>query len=389
MIKKKYLWLTILFLYSAVPFLNATTNHGGRGLIYTNSARVIPQGYLQFYMGTRFFGKVASFGADKNAYTLWTVKGLSSFNYGINSHLELAVSPVFYLDTNRGGSGLTKESVNFPDDLFISLKLASFNRLESPYFFGVLLHSRIPIADKHNIIYEPYSAGTLEAGVTGLFSYYSNITFPDEGWSFHGNLGYLNHNDAGEEISEVPDAPTPESMSSEVVINLGALFPAGNFDFSTELSFRSFLSKPSISAYSMESVSYFTMGIYYKPYQWITVEMGIDLRLFSGEDESDYSLTPADKPNLDFPNYPGWRGLLGVKLALLPGSLYAKTDKAVLQDKITDRQEILERMMRGQENTDNAEEEIARIRAEREKVEAELRRLRQLLEGEKKDNQDD
>jgi len=386
MSQKRNLFLICFFILTIISYSHATTQNGGRGLIYTHSARVIPKGYLQFYSGTRFFGKVASFGGEQDAFTLWTVKGYTSFNYGINSHLELAFSPVFYLDTNRGGGGFNKESVNFPDDFFISFKLASFHQLESPFFFGGMVYTRIPIADKHNIIYEPYSAGTLEIGVSGLFSYYSNVTFPDESWSFHANIGYLNHNDAGEEISKIQDAPTPESMTSELLLNLGALFPAGNFDFSTELSFRNFLTKPSVSAYSMESVSYLTAGIYYKPYKWITVEMGVDLRLFSGEDESDYSVTPTPKPNLDFPNYPGWRGILGVKLALLPGSLYAKTDKAELQEKITDRQEILERMMRGQESTDNAEEEIARIRAEREQVEAELKRLRQLLEGEKKDD---
>ena len=48
------------------------------------------------------------------------------------------------------------------------------------------------------------------------------------------------------------------------------------------------------------------------------------------------------------------------------------------------RKDVLERMMEGQKQTEDAESELARIRAERKKVEDELRRLRKLLEEEKK-----
>ena len=353
--------------------------------MYVQSARVINKGYLEFYGGTRFFGKVASFGTANRAYTLWNVQGFSSFNYGVSRHLEFAVSPIFYQDTNRG-SGFSKEAVNFPDDLFLSIKLGSFGALESPFLFGGILYTRIPTARQHNIIYEPYSAGSVEAGVTGLASYFHNPIFPDAGWSIHANIGYLNHNDVGKNIAgdSLNLAPTPTSMSSELLFGLGLRYPAETFDFSVEINARYFLTQPPVSAYSREYVSYLTTGIYYKPYPWVTFEMGIDLRFISQEDLTDYTVTPRPKPQESFPNYPGWRGILGIKLAILPTSLYASPEEKLLKKKATDRRTILERMMREQTTTKNAESELARIRAERKKAEEELQRLRKLLEAEKK-----
>ena len=374
----------VIFTILVTAHLQGTTGLGGRGLIYVHSAKVIPQGYLEFYSGTRFFGKIANFGADKKAYTLWNVQGFMSFNYGISSHLEIAVSPILYQDTNSNRGNILDGQANFPDDLFLGLKIGSFGALESPFLFGGMVHTRIPTARQHNIVYEPYSAGSVEIGVTGLVSYFHNPTFPEEGWSLHGNLGYLNHNDVGKELTDNPDDPTPQSMSSEVLFGLGLLYPAGTFDFSAEINARYFLVDPPETAYSREYVSYLTAGVYYKPYRWVTFEMGVDLRLTSDEDLSDYQNTQLSQPPEDFPNYPTWRGILGVKLVILPTGLYSSPEKILLEKRAADRREILERMMKGQKDTEDAESELSRIRAERRRVEEELKRLRKLLEEEKK-----
>jgi hypothetical protein len=112
--------------------------------------------------------------------------------------------------------------------------------------------------------------------------------------------------------------------------------------------------------------------------------MGIDFRLSSDEDLTEYDTTPAGKPAADFPNYPSWRSVLGVKLAILPMDLYSSSDEEFLRQRADDRKEVLERMMQGEQKTENAEDELTRIRAERERIEEELKRLRKLLEAEKK-----
>jgi hypothetical protein len=385
-------YMMVCFLFAAANIWG-TTKQGGRGLFYLDAARTLPKGYLEFYTGIRYFGKIASFGANEGAYTLWNVQGFAALNYGISPHVELTLSPILYQDTNGKGGNILRGSANFPDDLFISLKIGSFGALESPFLFGGHLYTRIPTGRRHNIIYEPYSAGTIEVGVNGLVSYYSNIVFPDEGWSVHGNIGYLNHNDVGENLTANMgmdtldiDNPVPQTMSSEMLIGLGFYYPAGGFDFSVELNSRFFLARPPETAYSREFVSYLTGGVYYKPYRWLTIEMGFDVRLFSGENLTEYF--PATKlpspPNAAFPNYPSWRGILGLKFAILPTSVFSSPEENMLKQKDVDRQEILDRIMKGQKDTKGAEDELTRIRSEREKLEAEMKRLRQLLEEESK-----
>ncbi|MFH1942062.1 MAG: hypothetical protein ABIL68_08135, partial [bacterium] len=312
------------------------------------------------------------------------VQGFSSFNYGMSNHLELGFSPIFYQDTNSDGGNVMDGQANFPDDILMSIKIASFGGLENPFLFGGMLHTRIPTAEQHNIIYEPYSAGTLEVGLTGMVSYFSNQIFPEEGWSIHGNLGYLNHNDVGKALTDDPGDPSPQSMSSEILFGVGLRYPAGTFDFSGELNIRYFLTDPPVTAYSREYCSYLTAGVYYKPYPWVTFEMGVDFLLVSEEDISDYQNTHLNPPLEDFPNYPTWRGVLGVKLAILPTSLYVSSERAVLEKRATDRREILEKMLREQKDTESAESELARIRAARQKLEEDLQRIKRLLEEEKK-----
>jgi hypothetical protein len=360
--------------------VSSTTNLGGVGLIYVHSATTLPKGYLEFYTGTRYFGKIASFRRENSAYTLWDVQSFFSLNYGAGKHVEVALSPILYQDINGSGGNFWKGSANFPDDIFVSIKAGSFTGLESPFTFGGLLNLRLPVAKKHNIIYEPYSAGTVEFGITALASYYRNITFPETGWSIHANLGYLNHNDVGKNLSDVKGSPTPQSMSSEVLAGCGLLYPAGTFDFSVEITARDFHVPPPVSAYSMEYVSYLTFGIYYKPYRWLSFEMALDKSLLVGEDLTDYRYLTSKIP--DFPNYPGWRGVLGVKVVILPASLRT-TDTSDLKQKTKDRQVILEKMIDNQTDMESAERELTRIQSERKKVEEELERLRKMLEEEK------
>lgn len=385
---QKYPGIILLITILVIP-LYADNIHGGYGLFYTHSARTLHQGDFDISLHTRYFGKVASFGSKQKAYTLWNVQQIVAFNFGVWENVEVALIPILYQDTNKGGKGFSKQSINVPDDFFLNIKAGSFRGEESPWFFGGLFSMRIPIADQHNIIYEPYSAGKVEIGITGLLSYYSNISFPDESWSAHCNLGYLNHNDVGEELTSDPQDPTAESMSSELIARAGILYPTGGFDFSGEIEARYFMARPPETAYSREYMSYLTVGVYYKPYKYLTFQTGLDLRLISGEDLTVYSTSGQTSllppPTSSFPNYPAWRGHMGMKIAILPKSLYQSEDD-LLRKQARDRQNLLKKMIEEQKDTEDAEAELSRIRAERKKVEEELERLRKMLEDEKKNN---
>jgi hypothetical protein len=372
-------WIIVFSLASALQ-LPATPSRGGRGLIYLHSASVLPKGYLEFHSGIRYFGKIADMGSSNRAYTLWDVQNDFSLTYGASRHVELAITPILYQDINRTGGNVMKGAANMPDDLFLSAKIGSYSSLESPFVFGGLVSLRLPTAPVHNVIYEPYSAGRVEVGISALAGYFRNQAFPEMGWSAFANLGYLNHNDVGKSLSRNKSAPAPKHMSSEILAGWGFLYPAGLFDFSAEITARHFLVKPPETAYSREYMSYLTLGVYYKLYRWCTIEMAFDKSLFSGRDETVYADIPDGGPG--FPNYPSWRGVLGVKLAVLPLSLYT-SEQSDLKQKAKDRQAILEKMIEDQTDMQSAEQELTRIQAERRKVEEELERLRKLLESEK------
>jgi hypothetical protein len=372
-------WIFRFLLAAALPVL-ATPSRGGKGLIYLHSAAVLPKGYLEFHSGIRYFGKIADMGSSDRAYTLWDVQNDFSFTYGASRHVELAINPILYQDINRSGGNVMKDQANMPDDLFLSAKIGSYSSLESPFVYGGLISLRLPTAPAHNVIYEPYSAGRVEVGLSALVSYFRNQAFPEMGWSASANIGYLNHNDVGKSLSPNRSAPSPKHMSSEILAGWGFLYPAGSFDFSAEITARHFLVRPPETAYSREYMSYLTLGVYYKLYRWCTLEMAFDKSLFTGRDETVYRDIPPGGPG--FPNYPSWRGVLGVKLAVLPLSLYA-SEQSDLKQKAKDRQAILEKMIEDQTDMQSAEQELTRIQAERRKVEEELERLRKLLESEK------
>jgi hypothetical protein len=173
-------------------------------------------------------------------------------------------------------------------------------------------------------------------------------------------------------------------MSDEILFGLGYRYPAGTFAFSAEINARAFLTQPPITAYSREYQSYLTAGVHYIPYPWLTLKMGLDINLISGADQTVYSTTSLSPPPADFPNYPSWRMVLGAKIGILPASLYASDEKTLLKKKSLEREALMNQMLQEQKDTENAEGELSRIRSERAKLEAELERLRKLLESEKK-----
>lgn len=384
---KLSLLIIYIMIFAAYP-LQANGLNGSRGLMHVTSAWSLKPGYLTMYNHTRFFGKVGVTEtlAARTATTYWDVQGSISFNYGINDHLELALSPVMYQDNHKSGKGY-----NFPDDLFMRLKMGSYGAQGSSISYGAMLNFRFPTADKHNLFFEPYSAGTFEWGLTGLFTYSRDPLYPEDALNVHLNLGYLNHNDVGQKFTSNPnDTLEVLSMSQQLLYGVGMNFPSSQFDFSLEMYGNVFLQKPPKTAFSIENYVFLTPGITYKAYRWLAIEVASDILLTSSDnDETDYTLAKSKPP--DMPNYPTWRVNLGLRLTLLPTTAYKVSEKDILMRKAQNRRELFEQIIKEQRETESAEEELERIKNERRKAERELERLRRILEGEaqKKKKQSD
>lgn len=371
--------MLFILLFGFVPFLYGTGLNGGNGLTYLKSAWNLKPGYLTLYGRTRFFGKVASLAEQASAVTYWDVQGAFSINYGISDHIELSISPVMYQDTHKGTSGY-----NFPDDLFLGLKLGSYNLKETSLTWGVSLDTRFPTAKYHNIPFEPYSAGAIEWGFTGMLTYSRDPLYPEDNLNVHANFSYINHNDVGQKLNAQSNVSVT-NMSQQLLYGIGMRIPRSEFDFSIELYGNQFLQQPPGDAYSLEHYIYLTPGISYRAYRWLTLNFATDLRLSPDKDET---LAFVKGIPSDMPNYPGWRINLGVNITLLPSSVYKLSDKDILMRKAESRRELFEQIIKEQRETESAEEELERIKEERRKAERELERLRRILEGDTKKKKD-
>ena len=375
----------IIFIFLIVT--NAVSKiNGGYGLNHVRSAWSLKPGYLTLTTKTHFFGKVSS-ELQKSAVTYWVVQGAFSLNYGVNDHLELALTPIVYQDNHKGQKGY-----NLPDDLYLSVKLGSYDISGSSIKYGLMMQTRFPTAEHHNVLFEPYSANSISWGFEGMATYSKDPLYPEDNMNIHFNLGYTNFNDVGEKLSsnDQVDTVSVRAMSQELRFGLGIEIPTSEFDFSVELFGNTFLQKPpKETAFSRENYLYLTPGIKFRAYRWLSLNFSTDLRLSSNNDETEYVF---DTKIAGMPNYPSWRVNLGASMVLLPTKVYQSNEKDILIKKAESRRELFEQIIREQRETESAEQELERIKTERRKAERELERLRRILEGGSrptKDNNDD
>lgn len=369
----------IVFFFILILFSLGYGNglNGGRGLTYVKSAWNLKPGYLTLYGRSQVFGKVSK--RTNSSIAVWDIQGALSLNYGVSDHIELALSPIMYQDTQTG-----EKKYMIPGDLMLGLKFGSYNLRGSSITWGVSLDTRFPTGKEHNIMFEPYSAGTVSWGFTGMLSYSKDPLYPDEDLNVDFNLGYVNHNDVGEKLSGRADDPfSVNSMTQQLLYGMGIKIPTPSFDFTVEMYGNSFIQKPpNETAYSVENYLYFTPGISYRAYRWLTLKVGADLRLSSNADETTYEYI--GKYSDELPNYPSWRINVGFNVLLLPTSVFKVSDKDILIRKAENRRELFEQIINEQRETESAEEELQRIKTERRKAERELERLRRILEGDQK-----
>lgn len=364
--------------------------NGGRGPVIVRSAWNLEPGYLTLYGQMRMYGKVVQVpraGIGTTGATLWDVQGAASLNLGISRHFEASIAPVVYQDTHKGAGA---DEFNLPDNMLLRLKIANFGQRGGSMKYGVELGSRIPLGKAHNIPFEQYSVKRVGFGFTLLASYARDPLYPEDGISVHFNAGYWNHNDVGIQLLE--HDPTNElglvtQMTQEFSYGAAVVFPSDRFDFRFELFGTSFLKTPPPAAYSQEPVSYFSPGVTYKAYRWLNLNFSGDLRVSGNVDNTTYGKLPIFPSNV--PNYPSWRVNVGAKLTLLPTSLYSVSERDLLMQKAESRRELFEQIIKEQRETESAEAELERIKEERRKAERELERLRQILEGEARRQQQD
>ncbi len=372
-----------IFLHLIVYSINiglaiAGSEQGNRGPLNLTSAWNLAKGDLTFQGNTRFYFNNQTFSTGNNsidAATFWDRQGGLNINYGLGKHYQIGLSQILYQDNQKGGSGH-----NFPDDLFLKVKAGSFPAQAGPINFGGAFTVRFPVARHHNILLEPYSAGSVEFGVMGLLSYSKNQVHPEEAFNAHLNLGIIDHNDKGKYFAETDISYVAQRNSLELYGGMAVIYPTTKIDYSVELYGNYNITKPPPAAYSRHSYLYITPGINYNAFYWLSVACGFDIRL-SKHQSSKSNLLPEFSTSL-LPTYPTWRVNLSLRINLVSKfkGRFDQKEKLELTAQDKKNKEIFHKITEERKQIENAEEELQKIRDERKKMDEILNRLRRALE---------
>lgn len=381
---KGFALLFMLVLLTGIALGEGIGSNGSKGLLHVQSASTLNARRLDFRSNMNFFTKVGDFlGQTKPAnftvVNFWAVQGNALLTYGIADHLDATLTTRVYQDVHK-----TNE-FNTPGDLFLDIKAGSFNVLNNRINLGAQTSFRFPTGEDVNYPFENYTAGALEFGIKGLFSYYADPFLNHRDISFHANVGWYNYNDAGKTIFSVTalDSTVTEftagNNATSLQYGLGFIYPTELFDLNLELWGNTFLNQPDSLALSREDFLYITPSVRFKPKWWFNLDLGLDVRVSTDKDETSTQITFLDQ--LELPNYSSWRLHFGLNFVLNAGDDRIRggiSENADIRDKV----DFYERLLQEREKTRSIEEELRRLKQERERAERELEELRQLLEEE-------
>lgn len=370
--------LIVVVFFTNIFHVYAGSEQGNRGPLYLSTAWNLVKGDLTFQGNSRFYFNSKTFtytNTPSTAVTFWDVQGGLNLNYGLGKHYQLGISQILYQDNHKSGRGY-----NFPDDLFLKLKVGSFPGKPGPIKFGAALTTRLPLASYHNVQLEPYSAGSVEFGILGLLSYTTDQISPDDGINAHLNLGIIDHNDNGKKFTESNITYVNQGSSRELYGGLAVIYPMTKFDFSVEMYGNYNITKPPPAAFSRHNYLYITPGITYNAVYWLSVACGFDFRLTKNQ-SSKSNLIPLATADV-LPTYPTWRVNLSVRINLASKFKGRLDQKENLQSNDQDKKkkDVYEEITEERKQIENAEEELKKIRDERKKMDEILNRLRKALE---------
>lgn len=361
--------LSAVLLFMVLPLVvSASSINGGRGLPHTKAAYTTRVNHLWAKAQTRFWGKKAEFTNEalgvQSGSTIWVVQGLTSLSYGLSKNAAVSLTPILYQDTHQ-------ESGNdIFWDTFLDLRFGGYKIQGAPIWMGFNIGSRFPTGSHHNVIFEEYTAGRFEWGLTGMMSY--RYLSPDLKYDYrvHLNLGYWNYNDSGRYLSD--DRQDPDAYvsanSQSFRYALGFEFPTMIFDYGLEVYGLSWIIDPPPAAYSRENFLYMNVSLGYKPHPRFHFYANGDFRLTPDKDKSEgESLAFAS-----LPNYPDWRVTLGLKYLISPKSVYEMHQQSYRQQKKSNRRKLLSQLQEEREKTAKTQQELQTLQEEKKQRQQQL-----------------
>jgi len=367
--------LRILVLIGILSTFLAAQNLGSMSLMHTHTGRVFDPGRFEIQTNMNFYTKLADFVGSPNlkpsdftAANWWDVSSNLILSFGLLKNFDLTIAPRIYQDTQ------SSNEFNVPGDIFITLKGGSFAMAGRRLYLAGMMNLRIGTGEVHNYPFREYASGALEFGFATALSYYLDPYLPDRSASFHLNLGWYNHNEAGKDI-DIRGISTKKSgvNSTEFRYAIGFLYPLDEFDLRLEAYGTSFIQQPETFVFSRDDFTYVTPSIRYKAFSWLSMDLGVDIRVSS-----------ADKifTTIDLPRYSDWRANLGLRIKVLPLSEDEDSPQQLERRQFNKRVEFFQSIIQEREKAENVQEELDKLIKEREEAESELEELKQILEEE-------
>ncbi len=348
------------------------------------SARSLPRGQLVALGYSEAYFKQAEYQAASGHLvhvTYWDIQGTVGLRYAVSDHLELGLRQVLYQDNHKVAPGF-----NLPDDLFLSAKLAGFGPAPGYLRFGAQVSTRLPLAKYHNVVLEPYSAGRIELCTSGLLSIDTAPASQEHGMALDVAVGLLTHNDLGMQLTAAPeDTIAARSSSRQWVWTVGVTLRRAPFFFGLAVSGNHFLQQPPVTAYSRENWAFISPSVHYCYAQWLSFGTALDIRLYNTADQTTYSdFLP--RVGRGFDNYPPWRVRVLAQILLRsnrPRTSPSPEVKALPASRTPVEDEPIHQLAKQKQAAEEAEQELERIRQERERVARILNKLREMLATQK------
>jgi len=378
--KKLYILLFIMVLNSYV--FAQFTYQGSVSLLNTQTGRVFEPGRVEIGTNLSFFTKLTDFvgsqnlkPADFTAANYWIVTNNLKVTFGLFNNFDVTIAPRIYQDTNLPGE------YNLPDDILLNLKTGGYTFANRQLYLAGMVNFRFGIGETHNYPFAEFASGGLEYGFGTALSYYLDPYLPDQSFSAHLNLGWYNHNEAGTVLYTLKDGTELKAQvnSSELQYGLGFVYPVGLFDFGLEVNGINYLTEPDTMVYSRENYTYVTPSIRYKALDWISMDLGVNIRL-SSDEQTTYAKGMNLFKNLDLPNYSSWRVNLGLNMRILPLGVESDTPESIERKKFNKRIEFFQNIIEERDKAEDVQEELDKLQQEREDAEQELEELKQILE---------
>lgn len=354
--------------------LVSAQNLGSRSMLHTHTGRVLDAGQFDIRTNMNFYTKLADFignsslkPADFTAANWWDVSGNLTFTYGLSDNFDITVSPRIYQDTQ------STNEFNVPGDIFLSLKGGSFNFGNRHFYAAGMLNVRFGTGEIHNYPFREYASGGLEFGFGTALSYYTDPYLPDRSLSAHLNLGWYNHNEAGKDVDFRGTTKKAGVNSTELQYAFGIAYPIDLFQLQLEVSGISYIQQPESFIFSRDNYTYVSPSIKYNAYNWLGMDLGVDIRLSS-----------ADKifTTIDLPRYSDWKINLGLNFNLLAIDLEEDTPQQIERRSFNKRVEYFQGIIKDRQKAEDVQEELDKLMKERKEAEDELEELKQILEEE-------